>query len=80
MVSAPLQINEVLREEARAIHGADLVDKTGSALYLNLNTLRSAALCLSGGGIRSAAFGLGIIQALAMHPRWEAIPPLSLRT
>jgi len=29
----------------------------------------AAALCLSGGGIRSAAFALGIIQALASHPR-----------
>ena len=29
----------------------------------------STALCLSGGGIRSAAFALGVIQALATHPR-----------
>ena len=27
------------------------------------------ALCLSGGGIRSASFGLGVLQALAAHPR-----------
>jgi hypothetical protein len=27
------------------------------------------ALCLSGGGIRSASFALGILQALAAHPR-----------
>jgi hypothetical protein len=26
-------------------------------------------LCISGGGIRSAAFALGVIQALAIHPR-----------
>ena len=30
---------------------------------------RSTALCLSGGGIRSASFALGVIEALAVHPR-----------
>ncbi|MDO9414141.1 MAG: patatin-like phospholipase family protein [Pseudolabrys sp.] len=35
--------------------------------YRELGKLRSAALCLSGGGIRSATFGLGIIQALAQY-------------
>src|SRR5262249_57459017 len=39
------------------------------ALYQALNDLDRAALCLSGGGIRSAAFSLGVIQALATHPR-----------
>ncbi|MCA6111275.1 hypothetical protein [Bradyrhizobium cenepequi] len=38
-------------------------------LYRALRQLDRAALCLSGGGIRSAAFGLGVIQALATHPR-----------
>ncbi len=38
-------------------------------LYQALNRLDRAALCLSGGGIRSAAFSLGVIQALATHPR-----------
>jgi hypothetical protein len=38
-------------------------------LYHGLNQLDRAALCLSGGGIRSAAFSLGVIQALATHPR-----------
>ena len=28
---------------------------------------RNAALCISGGGIRSATFGLGVIQSLARH-------------
>lgn len=39
------------------------------ALYQALNKLERTALCLSGGGIRSAAFSLGVIQALATHPR-----------
>ena len=64
----------VLREEAKAIHGADLKDKdgkdlTGDALYRALNGVNSSALCLSGGGIRSATFALGVIEALAVHPR-----------
>jgi hypothetical protein len=35
------------------------------ALHLLLHQRRAAALCLSGGGIRSATFGLGVLQALA---------------
>src|SRR4051812_6702409 len=61
---------DVLREEAEKIHkDVNLSGVTGSALYRALNKLDSAALCLSGGGIRSAAFCLGVIQALAVHPR-----------
>jgi hypothetical protein len=65
----PLGTEEVLQDEAKAIHGADLSGKSGNELYQALNGLNSAALCLSGGGIRSAAFALGVIQALAVHPR-----------
>jgi Patatin-like phospholipase len=35
--------------------------------YRRLNKHDSAALCLSGGGIRSAAFSLGVIEALARN-------------
>jgi hypothetical protein len=35
------------------------------AFYRSLNKLNRTALCLSGGGIRSATFSLGVIQALA---------------
>jgi hypothetical protein len=62
----------VLRQEAQEIHPEhnDELDQTSDVdLYRVLNGLKSAALCLSGGGIRSAAFGLGVIQALATHPR-----------
>ncbi len=37
------------------------------AFYRSLNKLNRNALCLSGGGIRSATFCLGVIQALAAH-------------
>jgi Patatin-like phospholipase len=77
------QTENVLRTEALTIHSsklsdkdntdlkADLINEKGPGLYRALNRLDSAALCLSGGGIRSAAFSLGVIQALASHPRSE---------
>jgi hypothetical protein len=66
----PQTTDEVLREEADAIHGKGAVQSPqGDDLYRALNNLNSAALCLSGGGIRSASFALGVIQALAAHPR-----------
>src|SRR5262245_59340834 len=67
-----LSTEEVLREEAAAIHGEastqSLQGKSGALLYSELNALGSTALCLSGGGIRSAAFALGVIQAFAAYP------------
>jgi hypothetical protein len=66
----PRTTEDILREEAEAIHGrGKVLSATGKKLYPTLNGLNSAALCLSGGGIRSAAFALGVIQALATHPR-----------
>jgi hypothetical protein len=38
-----------------------------NAFYRSLNAMNRAALCCSGGGIRSATFCLGVIQALADH-------------
>jgi hypothetical protein len=70
--SKPLETVDVLREEAKAIHGVtarSVEGKSGTELYQELNRLDSAALCLSGGGIRSATFGLGVIEALAVNPR-----------
>jgi len=45
------------------------------ALYRALNKLDRAALCCSGGGIRSATFCLGVIQALARHDVNKPAPP-----
>src|ERR1044072_4812183 len=72
--TSELDSDTVLREEAKEIRGADLKDRdgnslTGDALYRALNGVNSSALCLSGGGIRSATFALGVIEALAVHPR-----------
>jgi hypothetical protein len=66
-----LTTEQVLIEEAKAIHGEDLTGKSGRELYRALNGLDRAALCLSGGGIRSACFSLGVIQALAANPARE---------
>ncbi len=63
----PLSTEEILRHEANEIHHTNLKEEhTGTNLCVALNQLNSAALCLSGGGIRSAAFALGVIQALAV--------------
>src|SRR5215472_271776 len=81
---SPLSTPQILVQEALAID-PDIADQLlkdvgptegyagGAAdeqrLYQALGRLDRAALCLSGGGIRSAAFSLGVIQALATHPR-----------
>jgi hypothetical protein len=57
---AELSVREVLEQEAEAIHGLSIGGTND--LYRKLNEADRAALCLSGGGIRSAAFALGIIQ------------------
>jgi len=69
--SSPLTTEQVLREEASAILARDPGDASSEnppKFYRNLNEFGFTALCLSGGGIRSAAFSLGVIQALAAHP------------
>jgi hypothetical protein len=47
-------------------------------LMARLHTGKRTALCFSGGGIRSATFGLGVLQGLAVHswsPKDPATPP-----
>jgi hypothetical protein len=67
----PIFSDKVLRDEANAIHPGPPIGATtgGAALYRALHERNSSALCLSGGGIRSASFALGVIEALAVHPR-----------
>ena len=71
--SLPLQ--EVLEAEFKALHGERPLGSPPStdpqnplkALWIAVHGLeeKRAALCISGGGIRSATFGLGILQGLA---------------
>jgi Patatin-like phospholipase len=106
----PLSIEQVLADEATALHGVtqrsvvealrahaavqpaqsrrahkDADTRSGEdqelegvqrrrAFYCALNKLNRSTLCLSGGGIRSATFCLGVVQALAMHNR-KKVPP-----
>src|SRR5437588_891642 len=70
-----LPLHEVLEAEFVALHGELPSDDPGSSeskarlktLYDAIHGLKEkrAALCISGGGIRSATFGLGILQGLA---------------
>ena len=63
----------VLEGEYHALYGVKPFEGTGpsdpderlKALHLLMHQRRPSALCLSGGGIRSATFGLGVVQALA---------------
>jgi Patatin-like phospholipase len=64
-----MQFNAVLRDELAALR-PDLTpppDATIDQLYATIDRASepTAALCLSGGGIRSASFALGILQSLA---------------
>ncbi len=71
--TAFLPVSQVLEEEYVALHGALPHTPTGEddarlkALYKAIHALpeKRAALCLSGGGIRSATFALGVLQGLA---------------
>ena len=55
-----------LNEDRRALQNRDTEQiKSRDEFYSTLNRLNRAALCLSGGGQRSAVFCLGVIQALA---------------
>lgn len=60
----------VLRDEALEIEREKIrADLRGVEFNRALNGLDRSALCLSGGGIRSATFALGVIQGLAGQPR-----------
>lgn len=65
--------NAVLEAEYEALYGVKPLGPDASAdpdgrrraVHSLLHQRRPSALCLSGGGIRSATFGLGVLQALA---------------
>ena len=66
--SQPLSVSEILREEYIALRGNAADDQPKALL---------TALCLSGGGIRSATFALGVIQGLAERGVLNAFDYLS---
>jgi len=61
--------NEIRRQRAKATGEDAPLNEVSPYLYRWLNDRNRSALCLSGGGIRSACFALGVLQALATHPR-----------
>ena len=69
----PFSLAKILEEEYAALHGPLPAETTLgekdrlAALYTHIHDLprKRTALCLSGGGIRSATFGLGVLQGLA---------------
>ena len=69
----PLSLLAVLQQEFEELHSAGAQAGEPSddleKLYQRIHSLEvpRAALCLSGGGIRSASFALGVLQALARH-------------
>ncbi len=66
-VSSSLDFFQVVVEEQRAIGSSSGGEepKTLGELSAFLQSRKNAALCLSGGGIRSATFCLGVLQGLA---------------
>jgi hypothetical protein len=72
------ELFETLQQEFAELHGVPAAATPGAAddgdaqlldLYARIHALPEprAALCLSGGGIRSASFALGVLQGLARH-------------
>ncbi len=82
-----LRASQVLVEECRDHFGDDIPDailrgtedtpEYMERVYDFLNRRNRTALCLSGGGIRSATFGLGLLQGLAREKRLTQFDYLS---
>lgn len=85
--NGPFLLSAILEEEFKALHGPlpDTYPAHGpeadrlAAMYALIHSLpqKRAALCLSGGGIRSATFGLGVLQGLAKLTLLERFDLLS---
>ena len=85
--TAPLPLSQVLREEYERLHGPipnpSQPQTSEETLLAETYTLihklprKRTALCFSGGGIRSATFGLGVLQGLARTNLLERFDYLS---
>jgi hypothetical protein len=69
-------VNRLLLEEA---YPKDVykINDTLSGIYAHIHRQRHSALCVSGGGIRSASFGLGVVQGLARYDLLDRFEYLS---
>ena len=67
MQESPLRLPQVLAEEYKALRGVDITAASPEEFLekIDKNQPPLTALCISGGGIRSATFALGALQGLA---------------
>ncbi len=68
--SESLSLSDVLAEELERIKDKKTFNDSDpdlNTVFKKLHGAELTALCFSGGGIRSATFGLGIVQSLAKH-------------
>ena len=76
--SQPISLCKILEDEYQAFHGQPPVPPAEDEncddnparlreIYKQINKQNHAALCFSGGGIRSATFCLGVLQTFARH-------------
>ncbi|HKP75035.1 MAG TPA: hypothetical protein VJT67_05795, partial [Longimicrobiaceae bacterium] len=65
--SPDAKLNRLLLEDAFVKHVVRQDDARLRAVLAAMRQSGRAALCLSGGGIRSATFALGLVQGLARH-------------
>lgn len=62
-----LHFNRLLLEDAFPAYLERINNIRLAAMYQRLHQVQPRALCLSGGGIRSGTFSLGILQGMARH-------------
>jgi len=70
MPDGPSTLHQILREEYQTLRpDADFTSQDEAELFAKVHRQPQplSALCVSGGGIRSATFALGAIQGLAEH-------------
>ena len=71
------RLNRLLLEDAFPSIFQKVADVRLAAVYQLLHETEQGALCLSGGGIRSGTFALGLMQGLARHRLLEKFDYLS---
>jgi hypothetical protein len=71
------QVNRWLLEETFPEEIVSIDESLTTKYYRAIHPKNHAALCLSGGGIRSATFNLGLLQGLARHGLLEKFEYLS---
>jgi hypothetical protein len=74
---SPIRLAQVLADELKHTRKVMIDSKDLEDVFRELHKQNLTALCFSGGGIRSATFGLGIVQALAKKGLLEKFDYLS---